>query len=88
VGAIVELAAAGAQALFGEGSSRVILSAKPEHLAEIRERARAASIPLAALGQTGGDSLEITVSDVAVVSLPLASLRDARERCLEAIVGS
>ena len=71
-----------AVALFGEAPSRIIVTTRPGGAASIAQRA--GNVPVATLGTTGGDRLIIgDAVDVAV-----ESLRDARERCLEPIVGA
>ncbi|HEY2513533.1 MAG TPA: AIR synthase-related protein, partial [Polyangiaceae bacterium] len=78
---------------FGEDPSRVLLSVRPEALAGVQEKAKAAGVPAAELGVTGGHSLSIAFTvkhgqrGAAAFQLPLAKIRDARERCLEPIVG-
>jgi phosphoribosylformylglycinamidine synthase subunit PurL len=50
-----------AAALFGESASRVIVSAVPEDVTRILERAAAANVPARVIGQTGGNRLRIAV---------------------------
>jgi phosphoribosylformylglycinamidine synthase len=90
VGAEVTLAGAEplAAALFGEAPSRVIVSAAPGDAAEIERRAAARGVPARVLGSTGGRRLTIARGGDVPVSIELAALRDARERCLESIVGA
>src|SRR5262249_28869046 len=77
-----------ADALFGEAPSRVLLTARHEDLAEIERRAIAASVPMRVMGATGGKRLKIlTGAPHAIANLDLFALRDARERCLEPIIG-
>ena len=72
-----------ARALFGEAPSRVVVSVRPEHVAPVVERARAAGVPAKELGAVGGDTLAIDACTV-----PVAAIRRARESCLEGIVGT
>jgi phosphoribosylformylglycinamidine synthase len=90
VGVEVELAGeeALAAALFGEAPSRVIVSAKESDAAAIEARAKAANVPLLRLGKTGGASVVIRRAGAKLIDTELAALRDARERCLEPIVGA
>jgi phosphoribosylformylglycinamidine synthase subunit PurL len=48
-------------ALFGESSSRVIVSARPGHVEALLERAAAEKVPARVIGQTGGNTLTIAV---------------------------
>ncbi len=47
--------------LFGETQSRIVISAAPEHVAEVERQAKEAGVPCTVLGETGGDSLKIDV---------------------------
>jgi phosphoribosylformylglycinamidine synthase len=77
-----------AAALFGEAPSRVVISASRAHVAEIERRAREKGVPARLLGATGGGRLVLARDGVGIVDVEVASVRDARERCLEAIVGA
>ena len=90
VGATVALAEGEplAAALFGEAPTRVVITVALEHETEVYARALHAGVPVRALGMTGGDRLVMTRGEHAVVDVDLARLRDARERCLEPIVGT
>jgi len=78
---------------FGEEPSRVILSVRAADAAKVLEMAKAALVPATELGVTGGRSLSFAftarhgASPPSAFQVPLRILRDARERCLEAIVG-
>ena len=50
-----------AAALFGESASRIIVSATPDAVAEVLERAAAARVPACVIGRTGGRRLHIAV---------------------------
>jgi phosphoribosylformylglycinamidine synthase subunit PurL len=50
-----------AAALFGESSSRAIVSARPDYVATILERAAAARVPARVIGRVGGDALNIAL---------------------------
>jgi len=79
---------------FGEDPSRVVLSVRPSALTGVLDAAKSAGVAAAELGVTGGHSLSIAFTTkhaqraAAAFHVPLATLRDARERCLESIVGS
>ena len=50
-----------AAALFGESASRVVVSAPPDDVTEVLERAAAAGVPARVIGETGGNRLRIAV---------------------------
>jgi phosphoribosylformylglycinamidine synthase len=77
-----------AAALFGEAPSRVVITADPLHVAEIERRAAVRGVPARVLGTTRGGRLVLRRDGVEVVNVEVASVREARERCLEAIVGA
>ena len=56
-----------AAALFGESASRVIVSAVPEHVTTVLQRAAAAGVPARVIGQTGGNRLRIAVAGAIVI---------------------
>jgi phosphoribosylformylglycinamidine synthase len=81
-----------AATLFGEAPSRVIVSLPKAHAAEVETRARDAGVPLRQLGHTNGEGAGATLR-IAIVSgprieVPAADLRNARESCLDGIVGA
>jgi phosphoribosylformylglycinamidine synthase len=76
-----------AAALFGEAPSRIVVSARPEDVAEIARAAESAGVTVTVLGTTGGGRLAITRGGRVAVDMGLPALREARERCLEGIVG-
>jgi len=91
IGADVALPAADealAAALFGEAPSRIVITARPGDVAEIERRAAARGVPVCTLGTTGGARLNLRRGGATVVDVDLATVRDARERCLESIVGA
>jgi phosphoribosylformylglycinamidine synthase len=59
--------------LFSESASRVVVSVAPERFAELEDRAEAAGVPVARLGETGGPRivfdglLELTVQEAAAI---------------------
>jgi phosphoribosylformylglycinamidine synthase len=90
IGAEINLAEAesAAAALFGEAPSRIVISTAPEAAAEIERLAAVRGVESVLLGTTGGDRLRIARGGAALVDLDLGSLREARERALDSIVGS
>jgi phosphoribosylformylglycinamidine synthase len=77
-----------AAALFGEAPSRVVITAHPVGVAEIERRAKERGVPVRVLGTTGGARLVVRRAGAVVIDVALAAVRDARERCLEGIVGA
>ncbi len=61
--------------LFGESQSRVVVSAAPDRVDRIRDKAAAAGVPLLPLGVTGGDQLKIDTS-AGPLTWDLAALHD------------
>ncbi|MDC0678652.1 AIR synthase-related protein [Sorangium sp. wiwo2] len=76
-----------AEALFGEAPSRIIVSVRPEDAAEVARQAKAAGVPCTELGTTGGDRLTIDAGGSEGIDVEVRALREARDRCLEPIVG-
>jgi phosphoribosylformylglycinamidine synthase len=74
--------------LFGEAPSRIVVAARAEHVAAIEAHARAAGVPVRTLGTTGGARLTIRRLPDIVVDAELAAVREAREHCLDSIVGA
>ncbi len=89
IGAVVTLSDAEpiAAALFGEAPTRVVVSAQPEHVAEIERRAHEKGVPVRTLGTTGGGRLVFHRGPLGLIDLELTRVREAREACLEKIVG-
>jgi phosphoribosylformylglycinamidine synthase len=87
VGAELELEAASAESFFGEAPSRVILSAEARSAERILALAEQARVPCRRLGSTRGERLVVRVAGAPAVDVSLSAARDAREHCLDAIVG-
>ena len=66
-----------AAALFGESASRVVVSVSPDNLTEVLQKASAAQVPAAAIGETGGNRLRIAVAGRSALDL---AIDDARAR--------
>jgi phosphoribosylformylglycinamidine synthase subunit PurL len=78
-----------AEALFGEAPSRILVTARHEDLEAIERLAKAHDVPMRVIGTTGGRRLSILSEGPGpVVDLDLSAVREARERCLEPIVGA
>jgi phosphoribosylformylglycinamidine synthase II len=73
-----------AAALFGESASRAVVSAAPENVAQVVERATAAGVPVRVIGQTRGDRLRIAIGGRVTVDV---SVEDA-ERAWSAAIDS
>jgi phosphoribosylformylglycinamidine synthase subunit PurL len=56
-----------AAALFGESASRVVVSAVPDDVTRVMERATAAGVPARVIGQTGGSQVRIAVGGSIVI---------------------
>jgi phosphoribosylformylglycinamidine synthase len=74
-------------ALFSEDPSRVIASVPASKLAEVKERAARAGVPMAELGSTAAKDVVIRRAGTELVRATLNELREARENCLVPIVG-
>jgi phosphoribosylformylglycinamidine synthase II len=86
VGARVKLDSGGLPAeavLFGEDASRVVISCDPAKLQRIKGLAVEYGISAELIGQTEAGVFEILVGGRAVVSAPLAELKDAWAHALE-----
>jgi phosphoribosylformylglycinamidine synthase len=77
-----------AAALFGEGPSRVVVSAPAAAEAAITRRAKDAGVPAHVIGRTTGGGRLVLRAGQHVVDVPVSELRAARESCLATIVGS
>ena len=64
-------------ALFGEGSSRIVVSLAPDQLDNLCSLA--GDVPLTVLGEVTGERLRITVGALQVVDLPVDDLQRAHE---------
>ncbi|GAB4262089.1 MAG: phosphoribosylformylglycinamidine synthase subunit PurL [Thermoleophilia bacterium] len=68
--------------LFGEGPTRVVVSAAPELVGDVRRLCEEAGVPCRVLGTVGGNSLAVQLG-AEQVAVPLAAMRDAYEGGLE-----
>jgi phosphoribosylformylglycinamidine synthase len=81
---------------FGEQPSRVVVSVRSGVLPQVVAMAREAGVPVTELGVTGGHSLSIaftqkhggTAKAASAFQLPLQKIREARDLCLDSIVGA
>jgi phosphoribosylformylglycinamidine synthase len=79
---------------FGEAPSRVVVSVRRASLSKVLDASRDAGVFASELGVTGGHSLSFALTSkhatspaYAAFQVQLSVLREARETCLEAIVG-
>jgi phosphoribosylformylglycinamidine synthase len=87
VGARVNLASAGLFAefaLFGEDSSRILISCDPAKVARIKEVAGNHGVEADVIGETIPDRLEMSLDGKPVISAALSELSGAYEGALEA----
>ncbi|MGE0363905.1 MAG: phosphoribosylformylglycinamidine synthase subunit PurL [Vicinamibacterales bacterium] len=71
-----------AAALFGEGASRIVVSAPDSAVAAVLARAADAGVPAQVIGRTGGPAIRIACGGAPAISLPVAA---AEARWAEAI---
>ena len=72
-----------AAALFGESSSRVIVSASEEHVAAILARAASGNVPARVIGRTGGSALRIAVDGRVAIHVSVDEAERAWTSALE-----
>ena len=80
LGVSVDLTAVGASdgfddiaTLFAESASRVVVSVRPDAVAELLKRARESGVPAAQLGTVGGDRIRVSIAGRVVLDEPLIS---------------
>jgi phosphoribosylformylglycinamidine synthase II len=73
--------------LFGEGASRVVVSASAARAGEVLAAAVNAGVPALRIGETGGDLLVVEAPPLGSVSVRVAEVRARRDACLQPIVG-
>ena len=86
IGARVNLASGGLFAefsLFGEDSSRIVISCDPGHVARIKEVAEKHGAAADVIGETVPEQLEISLDGKVVVSAAVSELSEAYEGALE-----
>ena len=72
-----------AAALFGESASRVAISAVPDDVTRILERAAAARVPARVVGQTGGNRLRLAAGGEMVIDLSVDEAERAWSTAIE-----
>jgi phosphoribosylformylglycinamidine synthase subunit PurL len=91
VGGVQVSSAAGvndAAALFGESASRVVLSATPDNVSSILERAAAAGVPARVVGQTGGNRLRVAVDGRVTIDLAVDEAERAWSLAIETSIAT
>jgi len=74
--------------LFGERLGRIIISARRENGSKIESLARSAGIPLHYLGESAGNSLQITVNGLIRLDISLEKYRPVFEQTIRNIMNS
>ncbi len=76
-------------ALFGESSARVVVAVEPDRVGAVEDACAAAGVPVAGLGEAGGDVLELRLAGEgrASVTLPLAEVAAAWGRTFAEALG-
>ena len=70
-------------ALFGESTSRVLVSVAQEHVDELVRRARASAVPAAVIGRVGGTRVRLSLDARVVIDEALADLEHIWEHAIE-----
>jgi phosphoribosylformylglycinamidine (FGAM) synthase-like enzyme len=63
--------------LFGESPSRIIISLKPEHVAEVKNIAQFAGVDCAMIGEVGGNELSVVCDGQSLIKAAVTSLEEA-----------
>jgi phosphoribosylformylglycinamidine synthase len=72
-----------AAALFGESASRVVISAASENVESVLSRAKAAGVPAAVIGRTGGTRLRIDVGGEPAIDVSIGEAERIWSSALE-----
>jgi phosphoribosylformylglycinamidine synthase II len=72
-----------AAALFGESSSRVVISAAPESVRVVLARAASAGVPAAVVGRVGGTAIRIAVGGTDAIDAPIDECERAWSTAIE-----
>jgi len=70
-------------ALFGESASRIIVSVIDQHLDAVMAAAKAAAVPAAEIGRTGGDRIRLSVNGQLAVDSAVATAEQAWATAIE-----
>ncbi|MBF0555442.1 MAG: phosphoribosylformylglycinamidine synthase subunit PurL [Nitrospirae bacterium] len=69
--------------LFGESATRVLISAAPDNAAQVEAAVKAAGLPVAQIGRTGGDVLRVKVKGETRIDIPVSDLKSIYDTSLE-----
>ena len=90
IGVQVDVAAAApagpyqaAATLFGESASRIVVSVAPEGVDAVLTAAGGVGIPVARIGETGGDLIRLAVNGTVAIEAPVASAELAWQTAIE-----
>jgi len=72
---------------FGESPSRIIISLKPEHVAEVKNIAGQAGVDCAVIGETGGAELSVACDGESLIEITVASLEEIWRNALPSHLG-
>ncbi len=72
--------------LFGESASRIVLSARPEHVEAIQAVAEEEGAPAAVLGEVGGDALTVAAEGRTLFAVPVVEMEAIWRNALPAIM--
>jgi phosphoribosylformylglycinamidine synthase len=87
VGARLNLASGGLfaeHALFGEDSSRIVVSCDPAHVARIKEVAAKHGVSADVIGETIPQTFEVSLDGTVVIQTPVSELEESYESALQA----
>ena len=87
VGARLNLASGGLfaeHALFGEDSSRIVVSCDPGHVARIKEVAAKHGVSADVIGETIPQTFEVSLDGTVVIQTPVSELEESYESALQA----
>ena len=74
--------------LLSESTARAVVTAAPEHVAQVEALAAEHGVPIARIGEvTGSDDLRVTMSHDDVLTWTLAELRSTSDATLPALFG-
>ncbi len=77
IGANIELNNFDAKQLFAETPSRIVVSVKPEHVAQVQALAAQENIPCKVIGTIGGSALTISINGQTTLHQPIETLEQA-----------
>jgi len=69
--------------LFGESQSRIIISCAKEAVLKVKRMSEKYKVPFAVIGETGGNSLEISINGKNIISVAIAKLKSSWQNGLK-----